>query len=215
MTRLGITAQLGDDDRLLELNFPARLLHYVGQRLGIPPHDPVRVALTSIDESSDALLDGFTSPALWWQGLARPGHWIIYRMASSKGQRVLSERPGHLQLASWQGRIPDAVRHLASGRPVHKGAVLPPQSTFDLCLHTWMQALRRWCRRYAYLGLHNLVYRPGSIAVTRTHIDVIFNHDQVDLRIRKAGLDLNPGWVPWLGKVVHYHYLYGEEVYAT
>jgi hypothetical protein len=30
--------------------------------------------------------------------------------------------------------------------------------------------------------------------------------DSVDLDIRRAGLDLDPGWVPWLGVVVRYRY---------
>jgi hypothetical protein len=31
----------------------------------------------------------------------------------------------------------------------------------------------------------------------------------VDLRIRWAGLDLDPGWLPWLGRVVSFRY--GQE----
>jgi hypothetical protein len=31
----------------------------------------------------------------------------------------------------------------------------------------------------------------------------------VRLEIRLAGLDLDPGWVPWLGRVVSFHYLDG------
>jgi hypothetical protein len=30
--------------------------------------------------------------------------------------------------------------------------------------------------------------------------------DEVDLDVRRAGLDLDPGWVPWLGTVVRYVY---------
>jgi hypothetical protein len=26
------------------------------------------------------------------------------------------------------------------------------------------------------------------------------------MRIRRAGLDIDPGWVPWLGRVVSFHY---------
>jgi hypothetical protein len=28
----------------------------------------------------------------------------------------------------------------------------------------------------------------------------------VDLTIRRAGLDIDPGWLPWLGAVVRYVY---------
>jgi hypothetical protein len=28
----------------------------------------------------------------------------------------------------------------------------------------------------------------------------------VDIEVRRAGLDLDPGWVPWLGRVVTFGY---------
>jgi hypothetical protein len=28
----------------------------------------------------------------------------------------------------------------------------------------------------------------------------------VSLAVRRAGLDLDPGWVPWFGRVVGFHY---------
>jgi hypothetical protein len=52
-----------------------------------------------------------------------------------------------------------------------------------------------------------MIRRPGAIVVTRTHIDVLLRHSQVDVAIRRAGLDLDPGWVPWLGRVVQFHYM--------
>jgi hypothetical protein len=27
-----------------------------------------------------------------------------------------------------------------------------------------------------------------------------------DLRIRRAGLDIDPGWIPWFARVVTFHY---------
>jgi hypothetical protein len=49
--------------------------------------------------------------------------------------------------------------------------------------------------------------RPGRIATTRTHLDVVFELRAADIRVRRAGLDINPGWVPWLGRVVTFYYL--------
>ena len=66
--------------------------------------------------------------------------------------------------------------------------------------------LSRFLYRYAKMSLRSLVLREGRIAVTRTHLDFLFNIDQLDIRIRKAGLDINPGWVKWLGMVVQFHY---------
>ena len=54
---------------------------------------------------------------------------------------------------------------------------------------------------------HKLAARPGMITVTRTHIDVTLDLADVDLDVRRAALDINPGWVPFLGRIVHFHYL--------
>jgi hypothetical protein len=43
--------------------------------------------------------------------------------------------------------------------------------------------------------------------VSRTHIDVDFRLSQADVRIRRVALDVDPGWVPWLGRVVQFSYL--------
>jgi hypothetical protein len=44
-----------------------------------------------------------------------------------------------------------------------------------------------------------VVGEPGWIEV---HLDL----DDVDVEIRRAGLDLDPGWIPWLGVVVRFLY---------
>ena len=70
----------------------------------------------------------------------------------------------------------------------------------------WIAAMRFWCRRYVGMTIAELIGRPGRFTLTRTHLDIFFEHDQADIRIRRAGLDLDPGWVPWLGRVVLFHY---------
>ena len=54
--------------------------------------------------------------------------------------------------------------------------------------------------------LNRVVRRAALVAITRSHIDVYFSLEQASLPIRRLGLDLNPGWVPALGKVVTFHY---------
>lgn len=70
----------------------------------------------------------------------------------------------------------------------------------------WIAAMRFWCRRYVGISLAKIIDRPGAFTLTRTHLDIYFHHDQADIRIRRSGLDLDPGWVPWLGRVVLFHY---------
>ena len=71
---------------------------------------------------------------------------------------------------------------------------------------TWAAAARRWCAEQAEISMRSLVRRPAHIASTRTHIDVHFRLSDVDLRIRRVGLDIDPGWLPWFGRVVRFHY---------
>ena len=48
--------------------------------------------------------------------------------------------------------------------------------------------------------------QPARLWATETHLDVDLETKEIDLAIRLAGLDLDPGWVPWLGRVVTFHY---------
>lgn len=56
------------------------------------------------------------------------------------------------------------------------------------------------------LPIHTLLRRPGVITTTSSHVDVTFAIDDTWLPARLAGLDSDPGWVPWLGRVVLFHY---------
>jgi len=70
----------------------------------------------------------------------------------------------------------------------------------------WLHGARRWLHRAARLGLVRLVRRPARVACTPTHVDLHFALDQADLRLRRLGLDGDPGWLPWFGRVVGFHF---------
>jgi len=70
----------------------------------------------------------------------------------------------------------------------------------------WVTAIRRWCRRRAGIGLVTVIQRPGRLRLSRTHIEASFALSEVDVRVRRAALDVDPGWVPWLGRVVQFRY---------
>ncbi len=67
-------------------------------------------------------------------------------------------------------------------------------------------ALRRASLAATRLPLRRALRRPGRIDLTRTHLTVRLPLHRVDLRIRRAGLDLDPGWSPLLGRVVRFEY---------
>lgn len=77
----------------------------------------------------------------------------------------------------------------------------------DSGVRLWHLRLRRTLRRHVRMDLADLVHRPAWVSATPTHIDVIFAMDDVDMRLRRLGLDADPGWVPWLGRIVNFHFI--------
>lgn len=107
----------------------------------------------------------------------------------------------------------DAVHHAAyaglNGRRdrVGNAAVHAGDCAIDAdAVWRWLRECRRCLRRGAGIGMADLVLRPGLLSLTRTHVDVWLDPEQADIRIRRAGLDIDPGWVPWLERVVRFHY---------
>lgn len=87
----------------------------------------------------------------------------------------------------------------------------PGHSNFDgeYLLRAWALAVRRWCWRTGRTTVREILHRPGLVWLTRSDLDVTMPLGQIDIRIRRIGLDIDPGWVPWFcrfGKVVRFHY---------
>jgi hypothetical protein len=217
LTRLGIAEFLTPE--LIEAAFPFYLLRTIGQRLGLPDDDPIRTVLAT-DAPFDPQIN-FVAPESWQNGIANPGEPIVRQIG---GKNVRFDSSGRLALAV-EDNIAIGFEPIAAERsnPL-KGlnsettsgldfdlaeGFEPSAAKTDLLCHTWMTATRRWLRRNARLGLADLVLRPGRITATRTHIDLFFDLAQADIRVRRAGLDINPGWVAWMGRVVSYHYQEG------
>lgn len=70
----------------------------------------------------------------------------------------------------------------------------------------WLAGARRWLRRAGRIGLASAVLRRARLSATPTHVDVHFRLQDTDLRVRRLGLDVDPGWLPWFGRVVSFHY---------
>jgi hypothetical protein len=79
-------------------------------------------------------------------------------------------------------------------------------SSGDEQAQIWLSAVRRCLRRRAGIGLASLLLRPARLDWSATHLDMHFYLEDVDLRVRRAGLDIDPGWLPWFGRVVAFHY---------
>lgn len=68
-----------------------------------------------------------------------------------------------------------------------------------------LHALEMPSRRDAPLA-SRLCYRRGRLEWTATHVDLHMEMSAIDIAVRLAGLDANPGWVPALGRVVTFHF---------
>ena len=76
----------------------------------------------------------------------------------------------------------------------------------DYLTRIWCLAARRWCWSTGKLTLRGIVSRGGVFSVNRIDLDVSMPLDEADVRVRRLGLDLDPGWLPWFGRVVRFHY---------
>lgn len=159
-----------------------RLFARLCARLALPLADPVwRLAVPCVESDAPA---SFLAPRCWNEELAdKRRAWWIERPAG--GERLF-DASGRLLLAADAG---------------NDTATLP-----DAVAEAWLTACRRWLRRRALVGLASLVLRPARLSLTPTHVDLEFDLSAVSLAVRRAGLDIDPGWLPWYGRVVHYRY---------
>ena len=74
---------------------------------------------------------------------------------------------------------------------------------------SWLRVTACWLNQNQ-MRMRQLVHRRGLAAVTETHLDICLPLEESDLNIRRLALDLDPGWVSWLGRVIQYHYLHRE-----
>jgi hypothetical protein len=209
-SRLGMPAFLAAHRELVELDFPTHLLRYVGRRLALDADDPVLATLSPEDDSAARWDGDFIAPDSWSRDVASlTGPWLVRPVAGVEGgdRRALTDGSWRLVLALWRDRAPPSVHRICGATALARGRPLGGRSAaMDILLGSWVAAMRRWCHRHVGMGLRALVTRPGRVAATRTHLDVYFDLRQIDIGVRRAGLDIDPGWLPWFGRVVAYHY---------
>ncbi len=90
---------------------------------------------------------------------------------------------------------------IIAGAPATSAAATPGQRFGDA-----VGAFVGWLLRSRGIGVSSLT-APGRVRVTATHVDVVLSLQDVDLAVRLAGLDRDPGWVPMLGRIVLFHFL--------
>jgi hypothetical protein len=81
-----------------------------------------------------------------------------------------------------------------------------PADDWSAALAAWRIGLDRWLRRSVRRRLADIVRRGGWLTAQDAGLVVRFRVDAADIALRRRALDLDPGWVPWLGLSVRYRY---------
>jgi len=200
LARLGYPGWLAAQPAWARQDLPRRVFAEVLACLSIAADDPAWCLATLARPAKPPR--HFVAPAVWHGQLASGTGPL--RLANSGAIHILWDASGRLPLGAWQGPCP---RPLQAAR--QQAIPTAPSATANIiaiATRAWLTACRRWLRRHAGIGLADLVQRPAELAVTPTHIDLFFTLAQADLRLRRPGLDLDPGWLPWFGRVVNFHY---------
>jgi hypothetical protein len=138
------------------------------------------------------------------QSTAWAGTWFVLPMLR---QLQLDQTPRAPQaLAALLAQL--AQRHGLDAPVQHWLAThLPPpdRAAHAMAVH-WHRALRLHALQQARLPLHRVMRRPGTVLLSPHRADVWLPLPQVDIRLRRAGFDLDPGWLPWLDCIVRFHY---------
>ena len=208
---------------------PAALTHQVPERIllalaGAKADDPMAAALLaggdrlSAWDAAEAI--PFTVPPAWRPLWGRRPVRMRRIAGDAPGWRILEDAAGRMPLGLWRvgeggdvrARVRSVLRALLGrDQRVRRGAPrVPGPGAATQMIAAWCQAARRWCRRYARLPAHAIAARPGQVRATATHIDVFLPLGDAAAHVRAAGLDVDPGWVPWLGRVVLFHYRGGR-----
>jgi hypothetical protein len=212
LERLCIDDCLELNPQLASINLPARVVRSIAKRMHIERDHPLLLALPEHPAADKENITSLVSPALW-VSLSGPPHGqaVLHRfnINNAPGKCCIADHRQKLVLYIGDRKLsalPDWIRQCQIlDRPgLHD---FPGLNDID---NTIQLLIGRYLFRYAGIGLRSLINRSGRIACSRTHLDIMFGLDQLDIRIRKAGLDINPGWVGWLGKVIQFHYESGD-----
>jgi len=203
LARLGYPEWLEAQPEWSRFYIPHRVLAGVLSRLRIPEDDPAW-RLAQYRPATRPPPRRFVAPTRWRDGLSAGRGGL--RTAECESTRTLWDPSGRLLLGAWCGPCPRNLLRDWRRAKEHVPGSNPDRTV--LVTNAWVVAARRWLRRFAGIGLADLVMRPAALALTPTHADACFEIGQAELRIRRTGLDIDPGWVPWFGQVVAFRYLH-------
>jgi hypothetical protein len=192
LARLGLPQFLAEHPAAADT--PWRIFLAIAAQLGAE-RDPLALALAEELDPEQPALSGFALPSTTVEALAH------------EPVRALDGRSTR-DANGWLVRL--APRGSSRAAPRHDSPRVGDDPALDRALlaDAWCVAIERWLAAYAppELDVASLVRRPALFRATATHWDVVFALADADLRVRRLGLDSDPGWTPWLGKVIAFHF---------
>lgn len=160
------------------------------------PAEPAPAAAAEFDGALDTAWAGlwFLLPLLLRQGLSQqPAPAQLFAA-------ILQLAVEHHRLDATARSWVDMVAHHADLDEAAMSALRPAAAD---CWHI----ARQICVREARLPLRRVLRRPGRIWLAPHRVDLMLPLHLADVRIRRAGFDIDPGFVPWLDSVIHFHYV--------
>ncbi len=135
--------------------------------------------------------------------LARPLRWTLHQLAQRLG-KVDASDPGALAFC---GLGPKAV-------PPSRGEPAPTDDEDQALGRLVARVVQRTRERLGgaldqvgdALLLDTVCRRRAEVLADPGWLELVFSLDDVSTELRRAGLDLDPGWLPWLGVVVRFRH---------
>jgi len=194
-------------DNATQCNLGLHVFKHFCQRLDLARHDPVLTLLETVDA-----IESIQHTPNPWQ--ARPevltclgGHGGLTLSRCGRGRAILHRDQRIPVVAIIDASTLRSLRKTAIR--INPGNPRTPVASAEM-IKSLVLSTQRLVSVLLGRGWRHLVTRPGKVLIGPTHIDVWFDARHVDPTIRSAGLDLDPGWVPSLGRVVSYHYDYSD-----
>jgi hypothetical protein len=135
----------------------------------------------------------------------RNTRWMLHALAGRLAP-VAPEDPAALALA---GVLPSAPPPESDAPNTEEDAALA-EVTDAWCRATHAMVAVGDASAYAALdpsaAVRRIAARRAVVLGEPGWVEVVLPLDEVDVDIRMAGLDLDPGWVPWLGTVMRFRY---------
>ena len=192
--------------------------HLLGAQIGDFDDDPLWDLLAELDGRPPGIRpvveldpgEALRLPEAWLTRWASPPP--SYQARWTGGRLVVEHPEGHFVVAD----VPCPVGLVTEVRQAEESRLGAPITLVGWDREPPPPAERRWADAVGAFVAWLLRSRgiavsslglPGRVRVTRTHVDVVLRLEQLDLAVRAAGLDRDPGWVPRLGRIVLFHFV--------